>query len=136
MEASGKVGRENVPVNPVGVGVNAPETAKGALQSPDTSHFDAESQAKLEKVAETALPKAFSDILKDIEAKGFTLRAVEFELGAIDLKFVRFGVGFGFDFTLNDMTLHAPSSIFFSVHQTEVDRTVETMVFLIVHLVW
>jgi len=136
MEASGKVGREKVSINPVGAGVNAPETAKEALQSADTSHFDAESQAKLEKVAETALPKAFSDILKDIEAKGFTLRAVEFELGAIDLKFVRIGVGFGFDFTLNDMTLHAPSSIFFSVHQIEGNNRTETMVFLIVHLVW
>ena len=100
------------------------------------SQLDAEAAEKLEKVAESALPQPFATILKDIENKGFTLRAIEFETDAVGLKFVRAGVGLGFDFTLRDMTLRAPSSIFCRVSTIEGNNTTEAMVFLIIHLPW
>ena len=103
-----------------------------------TAQNDAVAKAaeKLEKVAESALPQPLIVILKDIESKGFTLRAIEFATDGVDLKFMRVGVGLGFDFTLRDMTLHSPSSIFFRVSTIEGNNTTEAMLFLIVHLVW
>jgi len=100
------------------------------------SQLDAEVAEKLHKVVDAALPKAFIDVLKYIEGEDFTLYGIEFEPGAIDLKFIHTGVGFGYDFTLRDMALHAPVSIYCRVSQTEIDNTTQAMVFLIVHLAW